>query len=69
VGKGEKRSELGPTSDRFSGKRGKVVRTRANFGQVLPEKGKSSPNWSELRTGLAGKEEKQSELELFRLLF
>jgi hypothetical protein len=34
VVKGEKLSELEPTSDRFVGKRGKAVRTRANFRQV-----------------------------------
>jgi hypothetical protein len=34
VGEGEKLSELELTSDRFGGKRGKAVRTGANFRQV-----------------------------------
>ncbi|MDQ0414767.1 hypothetical protein J2S25_002977 [Mesobacillus stamsii] len=56
--KGEKQSELASTSDRFLVKRRKAVRTGANFGQVLGEKEKSSPNRSQLRTGFAGKGKK-----------
>ncbi|MCM3573479.1 hypothetical protein M3172_09735 [Mesobacillus subterraneus] len=58
----EKLSEPGATSDRFSVKSGKAVRTQSNFGQVQREKWKSCPNPEQLRTGSAGKVEKLSEL-------
>jgi len=61
VGNREKLSEPGVTSDRFSGKWGKAVRTQSNFRQVQREKGKSCLNLVQLRTGSAGKGEKLSE--------
>ncbi|WNF23910.1 hypothetical protein [Mesobacillus jeotgali] len=58
-----KQSELGSTSDRFSGYRGKAVRTQFNFGQVQRVQRESCPNSMQLRTGSAGTEEKLSELD------
>ncbi|MCM3573480.1 hypothetical protein M3172_09740 [Mesobacillus subterraneus] len=58
----EKLSEPGATSDRFSVKSGKAVRTWCNFGQVQREKWKSCPNLVQLQTGSVGKVEKLSEL-------
>ncbi|MCM3571847.1 hypothetical protein M3172_01490 [Mesobacillus subterraneus] len=61
-GNSEKLSELDATSDRFGGKRRKVVRTWCNFRQVWRETEESCPNLVQLQTGLEGNRGKLSEL-------
>ncbi|WNF23011.1 hypothetical protein [Mesobacillus jeotgali] len=56
-------SEEEPSLDRFGGKAGKAVRSRAIFGQVWREKQKSCQNLMQLRTGLERRQEKLSEVE------
>jgi hypothetical protein len=59
--KEEKLSEVRATSDRFSGYRGKAVRSQSNFRQVQRKKGKSYQKSAQLRPGSEEKEEKLSE--------
>ncbi|WP_214905719.1 hypothetical protein [Bacillus sp. ISL-55] len=57
---GEKLSEVGSSSDRFGGARGKAVRSRVKFGQVWWRMGKSCQENEGIVTGLMVRGQKLS---------